>query len=69
MERFEKAITIQGLIKNRDRHEKDDRPQRNDASRNVMGWNNEKKKEALQFRRSQLVTETEQAEEAIQRTS
>ncbi len=69
LERFEKAITIQGLIKNRDRHEKDDRAQRNDASRNVMGWNNEKKKDALQLRRSQLVTETEQADEAIQRTS
>ena len=69
LERFDKAITIQGLIKNKDRHEKDDRPQRNDASRYVMGWNNEKKKEALQLRRSQLVTEIEQAEEAIQRTS
>src|SRR6185437_15112948 len=34
-----------------------------------MGWNNEKKKEALQHRRSQLLTEIEQAEEAIQRTS
>ena len=69
LERFEKAITIQGLIKNRDRHEKDDRPQRNDASRYVMGWNNEKKREALQWRRSQVVQEIEQAEECIQRAS
>ncbi len=69
LERYEKAITIQGLIKNKDRHEKDDRPQRNDASRYVMGWNNEKKKEILQFRRSQLVAEKEQAEEAISRTT
>ncbi len=69
LERYERAITMQGLIKNRDRHEKDDRPGSNDASRYVMGWNNEKKKEALQHRRSQLLTEIEQAEEAIQRTS
>jgi len=67
LERYEKAITIKGLIKNRDRHEKDDRPERNDPSRYVMGWNNEKKKETLQYRRSQLVTILEQAGEALQR--
>jgi len=69
LERYEKAITIQGLIKNRDRHEKDDRPGRSDASRYVLGWNNEKKKEALQRRRSQLLTELEQADEARQRVT
>ena len=69
LERFDRAITIQGLIKNKDRHEKDDRPGRNDASRYVMGWNNEKKREALQSRRSQLLTEGEQAEEALQRST
>ena len=69
LERFDKAITIQGLVKNKDRHEKDDRPSRNDASRYVMGWNNEKKKEALQFRRSQLLTEQEEAIEALQRAT
>jgi len=67
LERFEKAITISGLIKNRDRHEKDDRPERNDPSRYAMGWNNEKKKAALQHRRAQLVTTIDQAEEAAQR--
>ena len=69
LERYERAMTIQGLIKNRDRHEKDDRPGRNDAGRYVMGWNNEKKKEALQYRRSQLVTDLEQAGEALQRST
>jgi uncharacterized protein YPO0396 len=67
LERYEKAITLNGLIKNRDRHEKDDRPERNDPGRYVMGWNNEKKRSALQHRRSQLVTSIEQAEEARQR--
>ena len=69
LERYERAITIQGLMKNKDRHEKDDRPWRNDASRYVMGWNNEKKKEALQDRRSRLLTEQEQAGEALQRAT
>ncbi|HLZ87854.1 MAG TPA: SbcC/MukB-like Walker B domain-containing protein, partial [Puia sp.] len=58
-----------GLVKNRDRHEKDDRPGRNDASRFVMGWNNEKKREALQHRRSQLLDDAEQAAEALQRAT
>ena len=53
-ERFEKAITVNGLIKNRDRHEKDDRPGRNDAAHYVMGWNNENKKESLIKRRNNL---------------
>ncbi len=69
LERYDKAITLQGLMKNRDRHEKDDRPWKNDISRYVMGWNNEKKKEALQNRRSQLLTEQEQAGEALQRAT
>jgi len=67
LERYEKAITLNGLIKNRDRHEKDDRPERNDPGRYVMGWNNEKKKAALQHRRSQLVAVMDQAAEAQQR--
>ena len=67
MERYDKAITLQGLVKSRDRHEKDDRPENNDPSRYVMGWNNEKKKAALQLRRSQLLNEQEQATEALER--
>ncbi|MES1159301.1 MAG: SbcC/MukB-like Walker B domain-containing protein, partial [Bacteroidota bacterium] len=69
LERYDKAITIQGLIKNKDRHEKDDRPWRNDASQYIMGWNNEKKKEALQQRRSRLLGEQDQAGEALQRAT
>ena len=67
MERYDKAITQQGLVKSRDRHEKDDRPETNDPGRYVMGWNNEKKKAALQLRRSQLLNEQEQATEALER--
>ncbi|HVW60450.1 MAG TPA: SbcC/MukB-like Walker B domain-containing protein, partial [Puia sp.] len=53
--------------KNRDRHEKDDRPERNDPSRYAMGWNNEKKKQALQDRRAKLVAAIDQSEEALHR--
>lgn len=66
-ERFDKAITINGLIKNRDRHEKDDRPGKSDASRYVMGWNNEKKKEVLIKRRNAVHDEITQADEILQR--
>lgn len=69
LERYDRAITIQGLIKNKDRHEKDDRPGRSDASRYVMGWNNERKREVLQERRSQLLDEAEEATEAQQRAT
>jgi uncharacterized protein YPO0396 len=67
LERYEKAITIQGLTRNRDRHEKDDRPGNKDAGRYVMGWNNEKKREALQQLRTQLIAASEQAVEARDR--
>jgi len=67
LERYDRAITVNGLIKSRDRHEKDDRADRNDPGTYVMGWNNEGKKERLQHRRSQLLTLLEQAGESIQR--
>lgn len=54
LQRYDMAITVGGLTKNRDRHEKDDRPGTTDASRYVMGWNNEKKKEALIEKRNKL---------------
>lgn len=54
LQRYDMAITIEGLIKNRDRHEKDDRSGRNDESRYVMGWNNDRKKEALIAKRNKL---------------
>ncbi|MBO9595762.1 MAG: hypothetical protein J7599_22865 [Niabella sp.] len=67
MERYDKAITVNGLIKNRDRHEKDDRPGSNDAGRYVMGWNNENKKEALIRDRNRLADELSNAAEVIER--
>ncbi|MGE7777786.1 ATP-binding protein [Chitinophaga sp. NPDC101104] len=67
LERYENAITLNGLIKNGKRHEKDDRPDRNDPSRYVLGWNNENKKEALLKKRSAAVEVIGAAEEIINR--
>lgn len=67
LDRYDKAITINGLVKNRDRHEKDDRPDRSDAGSYVMGWNNERKKESLIHKRNQLADTIALAEETLQR--
>ncbi len=60
LERFEFALTLNGMIKSRERHEKDDRPHRNDPGNYVMGWNNERKKESLQRRRDKLLEQKQQ---------
>lgn len=60
LERFEFALTVNGMTKSRDRHEKDDRPHRNDPGNYVMGWNNERKKESLQRRRDKLLDQKQQ---------
>lgn len=67
MDRYDKAITLNGLIKNGQRHEKDDRPESNDPSRYVMGWDNEKKKERLLQQRNKLSTLIEERNETIER--
>ena len=64
--KYDKAITINGLIKNYDRHEKDDRQEKNDPSRYVMGWNNEKKKEALILKRNKLGDDLQSANDMLQ---
>lgn len=45
--RFEKAITANGLIKNKKRHEKDDSKYKSGTSNYVLGWNNREKITAL----------------------
>ena len=56
LRRYDKAITLSGLIKSGDRHEKDDRQDRNTASRYVLGWNNEEKVQALLEERSAITS-------------
>lgn len=65
LDRYEKAITLNGLIKNKSRHEKDDRNGKNDPSKYVMGWNNEKKKEFLIKKRNQLADQVVKAKETL----
>ncbi|MDR3713126.1 MAG: SbcC/MukB-like Walker B domain-containing protein [Puia sp.] len=67
LDRYDKAITLTGLIKRGNRHEKDDRQHINDPSRYVMGWNNERKKEALINRRNLLNEAIEKATETLTR--
>ncbi|MBS1511714.1 MAG: hypothetical protein JST86_12785 [Bacteroidetes bacterium] len=67
LDRYEKAITINGLIKNRQRHEKDDRPNSNDPGNYVMGWDNEKKKNALLRKRDTLSDNISKADDIILR--
>jgi uncharacterized protein YPO0396 len=67
LDKHERAITINGLIKNGDRHEKDDRPDRNDAGRYVMGWNNEKKKDNFIKKRDVLVEKLQGAADTLER--
>jgi uncharacterized protein YPO0396 len=67
LEKYDRAITLSGLIKNGDRHEKDDRPDRNDPGRYVMGWNNEKKKENYIKKRDLLIDKLTAAGDALER--
>jgi uncharacterized protein YPO0396 len=65
LDRYDKAITLNGLIKNKSRHEKDDRSGKNDPGKYVMGWNNEKKKEFLIKKRNQLADQVVKTKETL----
>ncbi|OQP65781.1 hypothetical protein A3860_14380 [Niastella vici] len=67
LDRYDKAITLNGLIKNKSRHEKDDRSGKNDPSKYVMGWNNEKKKEFLIKKRNQAADQAVKAGETLEK--
>ena len=47
LQHLDKAITRQGQVKSRDRHEKDDRSRIDDRLTYVLGWTNERKIDAL----------------------
>ena len=67
IDRYEKAITVNGLIKNKLRHEKDDRPNSNDPAKYVMGWDNARKKEKLLQQRNKLSDAISNAKEILER--
>jgi len=41
--KYKRALTVQGLIKNKDLHRKDDRPEFASSERFVLGWDNKEK--------------------------
>ncbi|PID57764.1 hypothetical protein CSB45_05935 [candidate division KSB3 bacterium] len=53
-QRYEKALTREGLIKTHKRHEKDDRIQASRQSNYVLGWDNSEKIEVIQAQRRKL---------------
>jgi uncharacterized protein YPO0396 len=56
-QRFDKAVTRQGQVKARDRHEKNDRNRIDDRRTFVLGWTNERKIDALIADASRVQTE------------
>lgn len=67
-DKYDKAITMEGLIKSKDRHEKDDRGGFGDTSKYVMGWNNARKKDQLSQKRNELKEQLRAAQEIQQQT-
>jgi uncharacterized protein YPO0396 len=57
LQHLDKAITRQGQVKARDRHEKDDRSRIDDRRTYVLGWTNERKIDALIADASRVQTE------------
>ena len=53
-QRYEKALTKEGLMKNSERHEKDDRIQIVRQSNYILGWDNSEKVELIQAQRREL---------------
>ncbi len=58
---YEKALTKEGLIKNNDRHEKDDRIQVTRQSNYILGWDNSGKIEHIQAQRRELEKQVQRA--------
>jgi uncharacterized protein YPO0396 len=63
--RFDRAITKEGQIKSRDRHEKDDRSRIDDRRSYVLGWTNEAKVDALIAEAQEIARRIEGLEEQL----
>ncbi len=57
---FNRALTMQGLIKNKDHHQKDDRPGFTSSERYVLGWDNKEKIKTLALKVQALQKEIDQ---------
>jgi len=58
--KFNRALTMQGLIKNKDHHQKDDRPGTAGSERYVLGWDNKEKIKVLVLKAQALQNEIKQ---------
>lgn len=65
-QRYEKALTKEGLTKQNFRHEKDDRSQVLSQSNYILGWDNQQKMELIQARRRELEKQIEQTLAQVQ---
>lgn len=65
-QRYEKALTKEGLTKQNLRHEKDDRAHVLSQSNYILGWDNQQKMELIQSRRRELEKQIEQNLSQIQ---
>ena len=61
LERAEKGLTRQGLIRDRSRHVKDDSRPIDDAKDRILGWSTERKIAALRVRQGELENQAEAA--------
>ncbi len=64
--RMPKAMTAEGLTKNEDRHEKDDRPGIKERPRYVLGWDNARKIRMIKQAAADLDAQIRQSEKEIQ---
>lgn len=64
-ERLDKSITPSGLIKNFERHEKDDRPGVTDKANYVFGWDNAEKIRCIQKQAAALDSQRQEAKKFI----
>ena len=61
----DKAITAQGLVKSKNRHEKDDRAAKNNPKNYVLGWDNQEKIRLLKREARQLQAAHDENEKAL----
>jgi uncharacterized protein YPO0396 len=64
--KYKRALTMQGLIKNNDHHQKDDRPEIIRRERFVLGWDNKEKIKVLTAKAKELKDEIKQKERQLE---
>ena len=63
--KYRRAVTVQGLIKNKDHHQKDDRPEIVSRERFVLGWDNREKIMVLASKARDIQTDIDRKTEQL----